>query len=177
MTSRLQHVRLINLFRQGMVDRATSPDVNKIPVADQLMRRSTGPLICATQFSRCGRWVGKIRHLHRPSRLAKPNLHVTCINTQGLNWRLPLHAHKLRSLLCTARERRWNSIMLPELHFCTEGWEAPTVCEPQVVYVEEFALIQWHRVGFLIDCHTQDSNGICKGILFRLQDLGYLELR
>lgn len=136
------------------------------------MKRSTGPMICATQFSHCGRWVGRIRNPYRPSRLAKAHVDVTCINTQGLNWRLPLHAHKLRSLLCTARERRWNSIMLPELHFCTEGWEAPTVCEPQVVYVEEFALIQWHRVGFLIDCHTQDSNGICKGILFRLQDLG-----
>ena len=157
MTSRLQHVRLINLFRQGMVDRATSPDVNKIPVADQLMRRSTGPLICATQFSRCGRWVGRIRHLHRPSRLAKPNLHVTCINTQGLNWRLLSHAHKLRSLLCTARERSWNITMLSELHFCTEDWEETATCKPQVIYIEEFALIQWHRVGFLIDCHTRQQ--------------------
>ena len=157
MTSKLQHVKLINLFRQGAVDRATSSDVNKFPVADQLTNRSTGPMICATQFSRCGRWVGRIRYPYRSSRQAKPLIKTVCLNTQGLNWRLTAHAHKLRSLIQTARERNWAITMLSELHFCEEDWRDPETCRPQVLYIEEFALIQWYKVGFLVDCPTRKA--------------------
>lgn len=155
MTSKFQHVKLINLFRPGTVDRVTSSDVNKFPVADQLMHRSTGPMVCSTQFSRCGRWVGRIRYPYRSSRQAKPLTKTVCLNTQGLNWRLIAHAHKLRSLIQTARERKWTITMLSELHFCEEDRRYPEDCRPQVVCIEEFALLQWCKVGFLLDCPTR----------------------
>ena len=92
MTSKFQHVKLINLFRPGTVDRATSSDVNKFPVADQLMHRSTGPMICSTQFSRCGQWVGRIRYPYRSSRQAQPLTKTVCLNTQGLKLKLAVNS-------------------------------------------------------------------------------------
>ena len=108
------------------------------------------PTLCHTQISRCGRWVGRLRNLHRPSRSSKPNFKGVALNTQGLNWRLLSHAHKLRALIQTAWERQWSFVMLFELHFCTEDWQDP---EPkaQVVYLEEFVLVQWYRVGILLN--------------------------
>ena len=47
--------------------------------------------------------------------------------------------------------------MLSELHFCEEDWRDPETCRPQVVYIEEFALIQWYKVGFLVDCPTRKA--------------------
>ena len=114
-------------------------------------------MICATQFSRCGRWVGRISYPYRSSRQAKPLIKTVCLNTQGLNWRLTAHAHKLRSLIQTARERNWAITMLSELHFCEEDWRDPETCRPQVVYIEEFALLQWYKMGFLLDGPTRKA--------------------
>ena len=65
------------------------------------------------------------------------------------------HAHKLQALIQTARERKWNTTMLSELHFCEEDWRDTDNFRPQVVFIEEFALIQWYKVGFLLDCPTR----------------------
>lgn len=45
--------------------------------------------------------------------------------------------------------------MLSELHFCEEDRRYPEDCRPQVVYIEEFALLQWCKVSFLLNCPTR----------------------
>ena len=77
------------------------------------------------------------------------------MNTQGLNWRLMSHAHKLRCLIQQARSMGWALTMLTDLHFCEDDWQSNGYDTPQVVYLEEYALVQWFRVGFLLDCPTR----------------------
>lgn len=149
MASVQTHVRLTGLFLQGASGRAVL-DTTRVPVADKPPRRPTGPIATPVQCTRHGRRVGRIRYPHRSSRLVKPDCHLVSLNTQGLNWRLLSHCLKLRDLLQTAKERSWNIVMLTDLHMCPEDWQGQDV-KPQVIYLEEYVLIQWFRVGFLLD--------------------------
>ena len=49
----------------------------------------------------------------------------------------------------------WALTMLADLHFCEDDWQSNGHDTPQVVYLEEYALVQWFRVGFLLDCPTR----------------------
>ena len=133
-----------------------SSEADRCPVSDKLMHPPAVPTLCHTQISRCGRWVGRLRNLHRPSRSSKPNFKGVALNTQGLNWRLLSHAHKLRALIQTARERQLSFVMLSELHVCTEDWQDPELmnntfgqfCPPGVR-----TSMSTRRIEFRWECH------------------------
>ena len=157
MMTSLRHARLVGLLKQGTSSGAASRDATTIPAADTMPKRPLGPVIVPCQFSRNGRWIGRIRHKYRESRAVKPHTNCVSLNMQGLNWRLMANTHKLRALVQQARDMQWSMVMLADLHFCAEDWEGENFSRPQVVYVEEFVLIQWYRVGFLLDCTLREK--------------------
>ena len=148
-------MRLAGLM-QGVACGAASNAI-RVPAADNMPSKLLGPVVAPTQFSSHGRWHGRIRKPYRASRMVKPHFKCVALNTQGLNWRLLAHAHKLRALIQQARSLNWSMVMLSDLHTCAEDWQDETTCKPQVVYIEEFVFIQWHRVGFLLDSPTRQT--------------------
>ena len=100
----LRHHGLAGLMQRES-GKAAPNGATRVPVADVVPRTRVGPTVLPTQFSRYGRWHGRIRSLQRASRLVKPHFNRVALNTQGLNWSLMLHASKLRCLIQQARSQ------------------------------------------------------------------------
>ena len=120
----LRHHGLAGLMQRES-GKAAPNGATRVPVADVVPRTRVGPTVLPTQFSRYGRWHGRTRSLQRASRLVKPHFNRVALNTQGLNWSLMLHAHKLRCLIQQARSLGWSLVMLlSDLHFCEDDWQS-----------------------------------------------------
>ena len=78
---------------------------------------------------------------------------MAAVNTQGLNPMRIHHVDKLQSLLLLARRQKWDLTFLSDLHhdpfeFISSSGEAKS--QPLVLMIEEYALVQWEKTGFLL---------------------------
>ena len=147
--SSLPHVpmRLHHVFNRGHGVESSSRTSNSYPFAAPAIacKVRRGPTLSETRVrGPGGRLRGRIRRLDRQSYTPHDGrLVVACFNVQGLNWRLIRHSDKLKDLIKEARTHKWNAVCMSDLHGLAWDWEiAEPGPKPQVVYIEEFVLIQ-----------------------------------
>lgn len=141
--------RLRSLFRRVDSETSAPRARNTYPVVEHntvLASPQPAPFVEVLRGSQkvCGRQRNRRRRLFRRSfRLPRSaGLKLGCINTQGVQWNLAPHTHKLQVLLHAVRRQKLDVAFLTDLHFFT--------LEIQYVYVEEFLLMCRGRVGILL---------------------------
>jgi hypothetical protein len=148
---RLTHPLSVGGLSSGPACRAETRYHSKLP---SLASSSPEPCIVETLCSSGkGRWRGRDRWPHRVSRidLLDRAVRIGTLNTQGLNPTLIAHQLKLAALITESRTRKWDVLQLSDLHFSSLDFPSdPANARPLFLLVEEFLLIQWYHVGFLL---------------------------
>ena len=153
--AKLDHTpRLIGLFHGG-THQPASTDANSYPVSGPTQNLSPEAATFVKQpreHAAHGRKANRDRHMYRSNRQRAINdtLHVCTLNTQGMRWDQLDHKHRLQQLILACRKYEWDLVHLTELRHTPEAAE-----ELQLVYIEEFLLIQRGRVGFMLPFHTK----------------------